>query len=234
MQAGVIVDVEATPAYRTDEVESAKTMVERVEDRFGLTPQRLIGDTAYGSAEMLGWIVDDKGIEPHVPVWDKSERNDGTFSRSDFAWEASKDRYICPSGKELLRYRYYPRGSGVTKDNAIIYRASKYDCQDCALKSRCCPNAPMRKVRRSIHEEARDVARRLRTTERYVRSRKERKKVEILFGHLKRILKLDRLRLRGLSGAHDEFVLAATAQNLRRMAMWLSTGPPACGVSAPG
>ena len=83
MQAGVIVDVEATPAYRTDEVESAKTMVERVEDRFGLTPQRLIGDTAYGSAEMLGWIVDDKGIEPHVPVWDKSERNDGTFSQSD-------------------------------------------------------------------------------------------------------------------------------------------------------
>jgi len=49
-------------------------------------------------------------------------------------------------------------------------------------------------------------------------SRRLRKKVEMLFAHLKRILKLDRLRLRGPCGARDEFILAATAQNLRKMA----------------
>ncbi len=233
VDAGVIVDVEATSAYKTDEVESTKTMVERVEQRFGLKPERLIGDTAYGSAELLGWMVDDKGIEPHVPVWDKGERKDGTFGRTDFAWEAEADRYVCPGGEELVRNRYTPRGSGITKANTIIYRAATADCRDCRLKSLCCPKTPTRKIARSIHEDARDVARQLKTTERYAQSRKQRKKVEILFGHLKRILKLDRLRLRGLSGAHDEFLLAATAQNLRRLAMRLSTGPPKHRIGAP-
>ena len=89
---GVILDVEATPAHRTAEVESTKTMVERVEERFDLTPQRLIGDTAYGTAPMLGWMVEEKGIEPHVPVWDKTERKDGTFQRDDFTWDEAGQR----------------------------------------------------------------------------------------------------------------------------------------------
>jgi hypothetical protein len=76
----------------------------------------------------------------------------------------------------------------------------------------------IRKIDRSPHEPARDVARAIGKTEAYRQSRRERKKVEMLFAHLKRILKLGRLRLRGPSGAHDEFLLAATAQNLRRMA----------------
>ena len=86
----------------------------------------------------------------------------------------------------------------------------------------CCPNTPKRKIARSVHEDARDVARRIYTTPEYQHSRHERKKVEMLFAHLKRILKLDKLRLRGPSGARDEFLLAATAQNLRRMAKWLT------------
>jgi hypothetical protein len=77
---------------------------------------------------------------------------------------------------------------------------------------------PNRRITRSVHERSRDVARELAGTPQYKQSRRDRKKVEILFAHLKRILKLDRLRLRGLSGAHDEFLLAATSQNLRRMA----------------
>ena len=85
----------------------------------------------------------------------------------------------------------------------------------------CCPNTPIRKIARSIYEDSRDVARSIAATPEYVRSRRDRKKVEMLFAHLKRILKLDRLRLRGLSGAQDEFLLAATAQNLRRMSNWL-------------
>ncbi len=98
------------------------------------------------------------------------------------------------------------------------YRASKLDCDGCSLKFRCCPNAPARKILRSIHEGARDMARDIAATDAYVTSRRERKKVEMLFAHLKRILKLDRLRLRGPNGARDEFHLAAAAQNQTRKA----------------
>jgi len=106
------------------------------------------------------------------------------------------------------------------------YRASKRDCQACPLKPRCSPNAPARKVSRSIHEGARDLARKIAKTEPYQTSRRQRKKVEMLFAHLKRILKLDRLRLRGPNGARDEFHLAATAQNLRKLAMLIPVPAP--------
>lgn len=227
-EAGIIVDVEATPALRSDEVASTKTMVDRVKDRLGLETKRLIGDTAYGTAEFLGWMVNEKGIEPHVPVWEKGERSDGTFSRSDFAFDEENDRYICPNGKELKRFRrnYKVPRSGVTKSNEIKYRASQMDCGACPLKEQCCPNMSFRKVTRSVHESARDVARAVRKTAVYRQTRRQRKQVEMLFAHMKRILKMGRLRLRGLSGASDEFLLTATAQNLRRMAKYLGTGPP--------
>ena len=235
VQAGIIVDVAATPAYRPQEVDATKTMVERVEERFSLTPTRLIGDTAYGTASMLGWMVNEKGLQPHVPVWDKSEGKAELFGRSDFTWEAEADRYVCPACKSLQRYRrnFTKPRTGITKDNTIIYSASQFDCEPCPMKHRCCPKETARRIRRSLHEDARDLARALATTAAYARSRKDRKKVEMLFAHLKRILKLDRLRLRGLSGANDEFLLAATAQNLRRMVKLLSKPPPCNGVSAP-
>jgi hypothetical protein len=169
---------------------------------------------------MLGWLVNTKAIEPHVPVKDRYERSDGTFSRSDFQWREEEDDYVCPAGKVLRRDRRnftVPR-SGVTKANTILYRASAHDCTGCPMKPQCCPNVPIRKVMRSIHEQAREVARKIATTAQYLTSRCERKKVEMLFAHLKRILRLDRLRLRGMSGARDEFLMAASAQNLRRMA----------------
>lgn len=216
----VIMDVVATPALRTAEVNATKAMIDRVEQRFGVKPKRLIGDTAYGTAEMLGWMVKEKNIEPHVPVWDKGDREDGTFSRSDFAYDAESNSLACPNGKRLLQFhRTYERErSGVTKANMRLYRASKHDCDACALKQRCCPGQPVRKVMRSVHEDARDIARAASATPAFEQSRRDRKKVEMLFAHLKRILRLDRLRLRGPSGAHDEFTLAATAQNLRKLA----------------
>lgn len=231
-QHGVILDVEATPAHRTAEVEPTKVMVERVEQRFDLTPERLIGDMAYGAAPMLAWMVKDKGIEPHVPVWDKTQRKDDSLSISDFQWNELVDEYRCPQGHALRNERRAfknPR-SHITKADTIIYRASQSDCAACPMKSRCCPNTPMRKIARSIHESARDVAREIARTDAYKQSRKDRKKVEMLFAHLKRILKLDRLRLRGLSGAQDEFLLAATAQNLRRMVKRLIPKNAAAGL----
>jgi transposase len=232
--AGIVVDVEATPAHRTLEVQSTKTMIERVEDRFAMKTKKLIGDTAYGAAEFLGWMVSEKNIEPHVPIWERGERTDGTFSRSDFDFDEQADHYTCPNGKHLVRYRRpfkQPR-SGITKADTINYRSDKHDCKTCPLKQRCCANTPYRKVTRSVHEAARDVAREVAKTPAYRRSRRQRKQVEMLFAHMKRILKMDRLRLRGLTGAQDEFLLTATAQNLRRMAKYLGTGPPVvCGIT---
>lgn len=227
LYAGIIVDVEATPTYRSDEVNSTRTMVDRVEQRFQLKPSRLVGDTAYGTAPMLAWMVDQKGIEPHVPVWDKRARSDETFPSSVFEWNAQAEHYICPAGREL-RSEWRPfksERSHITKANTILYRSSQSDCGVCSLKKRCCPNTSVRKIARSVHESARDVARNIATTSAYQQSWCDRKKVEMLFAHLKRILKLDRLRLRGPSGAHDEFLLAATTQNLRRLAKWVGAKP---------
>lgn len=220
IEHNVIVDVEPTPAHRTAEVESTREMLERVEQRHKLKPERLIGDTAYGAAPMLEWLVKEKQIAPHVPVWDKSEGKAGLFGRADFTWEAENERYLCPAGKRLQRRRrkFKKQRTGVSKDNTIIYRASKHDCDACEYKSRCCPNTPHRKIARSIYEDSRDVARTIAKTPEYQQSRKDRKKVEVLFAHLKRIMKLDRLRLRGLSGAGDEFLMAATVQNLKKLA----------------
>ena len=201
-------------------ITATQIMIDRVEKQFDMKPARFVGDTNYGAALMLSWLVDEKQIEPHVPVWDKSERRDGSLSRSDFTFDAKRDRYECPMGKTLNTI------GRVTVVDTILYRASKYSCEACSLKPTCCPNTPSRKIPRSIHEPARDVARAIAATDAYQQSRKDRKKVEILFAHLKRILKLDRLRLRGLSGAKDEFLLAATAQNLRRMAKWLAPVGP--------
>ncbi|MGA0598472.1 transposase [Enterovirga sp. CN4-39] len=225
----VIIDVEASRAIRQAEVGSARTMIARTQDRFGLWPARLAADSAYGSAENLAWLVHERGIEPHIPVFDKSERRDGTFSRSDFAYDHANDRYTCPAGKPLRqRQKVYRTERPLVDENGLMrYHASKFDCDPCELKPRCTPNAPARKILRSIHEGARDMARDLALTEEYVTSRRQRKKVEMLFAHLKRILKLDRLRLRGPNGARDEFHLAATAQNLRKLAKLVPMPTPA-------
>ena len=203
-------------------------MIERTQDRFDLYPEWLAADSAYGSAEMLAWLVHERGIEPHIPVFDKSERSDGTFSRAEFTYDHKADAYVCPAGKELRqRQKAYRMPLPLVDENGMMrYRASKLDCDGCSLKLRCCPNAPARKILRSIHEGARDMARDIAATDTYVTSRRERKKVEMLFAHLKRILRLDRLRLRGPNGARDEFHLAATAQNLRKLAKLIPLPEP--------
>ena len=221
VENAIIVDVEATTAIRQAEVLAAKRMIERSMERFNLYPARLMGDSAYGSADMLGWLVYEHGIEPHVTVFDKSARKDGTFSRDDFIYDHAGDVYRCPGGKMLTT-----TGALVNDGATMLYLASKHDCDGCALKAQCCPNTPARKVPRSIYEGARDMARQIAKSWEGGTSRRLRKKVEMLFAHLKRILKLDRLRLRGPTGAHDEFLLAATAQNLRKLAKLIPIPAP--------
>jgi transposase len=217
---GIIMDVEASRAIRQAEVGAARTMIERTEERFGIKPERLAADTAYGSAATLDWIVNEKGIAPHIPVWDRSKREDGTFSREDFTYDKTRNVYICPAFKVLTTT------GKVMNHDMLFYRASKADCDTCLFKRRCCPKEPSRKLLRSIHEEARDVARAIAKTDAFEQSCRERKRVEMLFAHLKRILRLGRLRLRGPRGAQFEFTLAAIAQNLRRLAKLLARPPP--------
>jgi transposase len=214
---GIILDAEGTRANRTDEIAVTETMIERVEHRFGLAPERLAGDTAYGAARLLKWLW-DRGIAPHVPVWDKSKQTGGRFTKEDFVFDRDRNVYICPAGAALTH-------SGIVDQGRILpYRASKNDCSICGLKPQC-TTAVARKVSRDIDEDVRDQVRALANTEAFQVSRRERKKVEVRFAHMKGIHKLDRLRLRGLSGAKDEVLLTATAQNLKRLAK-LAWRPP--------
>jgi len=219
LKNAVIMDVEATTAVRQAEVTAQRTMIERTRERFGIWPERLAADTGYGDAANLAWLVHEQGIEPHIPVFSK-DRTDGAFGRTDFIYNRADDSYTCPAGRQLRRYWQEGRAAKAKPplDGIDKYRARKTDCDTCDLRAQCRPGNAGRKILRSIHEGARDLARDLSQTDAYVTSRRERKKVEMLFAHLKRILKLDRLRLRGPNGAKDEFILAATAQNLRKLA----------------
>ena len=163
VEAGVILDVEPSPSTLSEEAQAARAMIEHTEKRFGLKPKRFIGDTAYGNAQMLGWLVDEKQITPHVPVLDKSEGKEELFGASAFTWNKDDDCYVCPAGHPLRsrQRQFKDRPSMVTKDNTIIYRASKTQCDSCRLKPKCCPTTPIRKIQRSIHEEARELARQL-------------------------------------------------------------------------
>src|SRR5512135_1154423 len=179
IENAVIVDVEATPARTYDEVRATKTMLDRTEACFDLKPKRFAADTAYGTGKFLGWLVKEKRITPHIPVWEKSNREDGIFSRSDFNWNKRLKAYICPNGKKL-------RTSGTVHDGrTLLYRASKRDCDVCPLRPRCCTRDAARKIPRDVHEDARDVARQKMKTKAFARSRDDRKRVEMRFAHLK-------------------------------------------------
>ena len=218
VEHAVIVDVEATPARTYEEVAATKTMIDRTETAFSLKPKRLTADTAYGTGKLLAWLL-DKDITPHIPVWERYERTDGMFSRRDFTYDAARDCYICPNGRPM-------RTSGTVHDGRVRnYLSQPADCRVCKLKQRC-TRAPFRKIARDINEEARDHARALKATPEFEQSSDARKKVEMRFAHLKVHHRFERMRLRGLTGARDEFHLAAIAQNLKTLANHLWRPPP--------
>src|SRR6476660_765706 len=187
-KAGIIVDAEGTRANRIAEIAITETMIERVKSRFDLRPRRLVGDTVYGAVRLLKWLV-DRNITPPIPVWDKSARSDGTFSRSDFVFDPERNIYVCPGGAKLTST------GNIDQGHIVYYRASKNDCSRCSLKPKC-TTATARKLTRDLNEDVRDRVRALADTEAFEQSRRERKKVEMRFAHMKRILRLDRFRLR--------------------------------------
>ena len=217
---GIIVDVDASRSNKTAEVGAMRKMIDRTKERFGLKPDWVAADTAYGASDNLVWLALKRKILPFIPVFDKSERKDGTWSRSDFTWDEDNDRYICPEGKELRHNRrnHFDPTRSPPGLKARKYRAVRADCLNCSSKARCCPNTDVRAISREKYEIVRDFARDCGASKFNPTAQRRRKKVEMLFAHLKRILGLGRLRLRGPCGVQDEFTLAATAQNLRKLA----------------
>jgi hypothetical protein len=189
-------------------------MIDRTETAFGLKPQRLAADTAYGTGRLIAWLL-DRSIAPHIPVWERYPPADGMFSRSNFAYQAERDVYVCPNGRLL-------KTTGTIHNGRVRnYLSHPSECRVCTFRERC-TRAPFKKIARDINEDARDYARSLKGTPEFERSSNERKKVEMRFAHLKVHHSFERMRLRGLTGARDEFHLGAIVQNLKTRAnhMW--------------
>jgi hypothetical protein len=205
-----ILDVEATPARFAAEVAATRTLVSRVKNKLGIAPDSLAADKAYGNGPLLGWLV-SQNITPYVPVIDRTRQREGFFTRDAFRYDAQADVYRCPADKPLT-YRGMVQASQVRR-----YRSRASDCAACLLKQQCTV-ASQRAVTRLVDESARDQVRALAGTEAYARARQRRKRIERVFGHLKRNLKLRTLKLRGLAGAAEEFTMAAAAYNLQLLA----------------
>lgn len=205
----IIIDVAATPARLSQEIVAAKEMLERSAGAVGFAPEVIAADKSYGTGPFLSWLLERK-ITPYIPVLDRTAQTAGKLTRDAFAYDAEHDVYICPQGHELPLRR-------VTAETRVKrYKAKASQCRDCPLRAHC-TDAPSRTVVRMMDEEARQKVRDLSATDAFQAARVRCKKIEMLFAYLKRWLKLTRLRLRGLSGANEEFLLAATAQNLKRL-----------------
>ena len=203
----VIVDVAATPARLSREIVAAKQMLDR--QTAGFDPNSIAADKSYGTGPFLSWLL-KREITPYIPVLDRKAQTDGKLTRDAFIYDADRDTFICPQGHEL------PLRSVNEETRVKRYKAKASQCGNCPLRNHC-TDAPSRTVTRLMDEEARQTTRDLADTDAFQTARARRKKIEMLFAHLKRWLKLTRLRLRGLSGANEEFLLAATAQNLKRL-----------------
>lgn len=186
----------------------------------------IIAVTPTGGAPIGVYVKNTKSANNTfgIPVWERYPSSDGMFARSELTYDAERDVYICPNGKLL-------RTSGTVHDSRVRnYLSQPQECRACTLKQRC-TRAPFKKIARDINEDARNHARSLKGTPEFERSSNARKKVEIRFAHMKVQHGFERMRLRGLTGALDEFHLAAIVQNLKTTAL-RSLGPPPRGACA--
>ena len=218
----MIVDVQATPARLSQEIIATKTMLDRVEATHGIKPHRLAADKAYGTGPFLGWLS-ARNIVPHIPVLDRQHQTEGLLPRQAFHYDAEHDCYICPQGKPLKHRTAH-------EDTRIhTYRATAGDCQPCPIREQC-TRAPKRTLSVPFDEAVRQQIIATQDAEDFQHSRRLRKKVEMLFAHMKHHLRFTRLKLRGLAGAAEEFLMVATIQNLRRLVKLRPPNMPATSV----
>ena len=180
---GVIVDMEATPARLSQEIVVTKKMLERSKE-YGFTPISRAADKSYGTSPLLAWL-EDREIIQYIPVLDRTKQTDGKLTREAFKRDIERDVFICPQGHELkLRADSPERRLKRYQGNAKI-------CGACPIKANC-TDAPSRNLSVSTDEPLREQLRVLAGTASYKRARRKRKKVEMLFAHLKRHLGLKR------------------------------------------
>ena len=217
----VIVEVEATPARFSQETIAARRMVERVE-KLGIRAEELAADKAYGSGEFLAWLL-ARGVQPHIPVIDRRHQTDGHFTHDQFRYDPAENAYYCPEGK-MLSFKGRRRDS-----HGYLYRSTEAQCMNCPQKKRC-TSGPYRRLFVHEQESARETVRTLRGTPAYERSHRARYKIEALFAELKQRVGLGRVRLRRLWNVGEQFLLAATAQNLKRLVRFLTLRPTTLNV----
>jgi transposase len=210
----IILGVEATQARFRQETLAARRMLEQVKERFGVCPEGVGADKAYGSGEFLAWLL-ERNIQPYIPVIDRRHQTHRHFTRDQFQYDSAENAFRCPQG-QALRYRGMCR-----QGQGYIYQTTESQCRGCPVKNRC-TNGATRRIFVHWHEPARQRARELAQTPAYDWSKRERNKIEALFSELKLRVGLRRLRLRRLWNVSEQFYLAATAQNLKRLVRFLS------------
>ena len=222
--SGVVLDVEAAPARKADEPEAARRMVERMRDRRVLVPDILTADTAYGSVHFFGW-GERTGVEIHAPIMNTRDGTGRRPSREAFRYDPGDDSYTCPQGKMLRpAKRHRARRANGGHGTTVSYFPSRRDCAGCPIQSDCAPSGA-RTIQLAVDGDARDRARAREGTAGSKRTQKLWLRVERLFADIKHGDGLRRLRLRGRRAADEQFILAATARNLGKMAMLLAPRP---------
>jgi len=213
----VIVGVQATAARLSHESAAARDMIERYRERHGYLPQTLAADNTYGNGELLQWL-DERGIAAYIRVKENPNGPSDLYGIEKFTYVPEENYYICPEGKPL---KYV----GISRRNRThLYYSTVKRCHDCPQKSRC-TRAKFRSLAIHTCEPARQRAYALARTPGFAVSQRARRKVEALFAELKNQIGLRRLRLRRMRFVREQFYLAATVQNLKRLVRFLSSKP---------
>ncbi len=210
----IILGVEGTKARFRQETLAARRMLAQVKERFGICPESVGADKAYGSGEFLAWLL-ERNIQPYIPVIDRRHQTHRHFTRDQFQYNSAENAFRCPQGQTLHYSGMYRQKQG------YIYQTTESQCRGCPVKNRCTSGA-IRRIFVHWHEPARQRARELAQTPAYACAKRERNKIEALFSELKLRVGLRRLRLRRLWNVSEQFYLAATAQNLKRLVRFLS------------
>src|SRR5881398_2013755 len=213
----VIVGVQATPARLSQESAAARDMIERYRERYGYLPQTLAADTTYGNGELLQWL-DDRGMAAYIRVKEKPNGPTDLYGIEQFTYRPEENSYICPEGKPLKYVGINPL------NRTHLYYSTVKRCRECSQKSRC-TRGKYRTIAIHTCEPARQRARARTQTPAFAISQRARRKVEALFAELKNYIGLRRLRLRRMRFVREQFYLAATAQNLKRLVRFLSCKP---------
>jgi transposase len=220
----IIVGVQATPARLSQESVAARNMIERYRERYGDLPQTLAADTTYGNGELLQWL-DERGIAAYIRVKENPNGTSDLYGIDKFTYRSENNSYVCPEGKQLTYVGINPR------NRTHVYASTPKRCRECSQKS-LCTRGKYRTIAIHTCEEARQRAKARVETPEFAISQRARRKVEALFAELKNHIGLRRLRLRRMRFVREQFYLAATAQNLKRLVRFLSRKPTAEMVTA--